>query len=171
MPAGRPTDYTPELAEQILQMIMDGMSMREICRRDDMPARSTIHLWIAKDSASITEDNGKKVSMYDLFSDRYAQACEIRAYEMFDELLEIADDGTNDWMERNGEDAAGWQANGEALQRSRLRVDARKWALSKIVPKTFGDKVEVDNKHTSPDGSMTPTVIERVIVKAKDSSE
>ena len=165
MPAGRPTSYKAEIAERILQMIMDGMSLREICSQPDMPARSTIHLWVAKDQETMREENGKKISDYDLFSDRYAQAMEIRAYEMFDELLEIADDGTNDWMLRNNDGETSYVVNGEAMQRSRLRVDTRKWALSKMIPKRFGDKVEVDN--TSSDGSMTPQIVERVIVNPK----
>lgn len=145
MPPGRPSEYSDEIAEEILTRIMGGESLREVCRSGGMPARSTVHLWVAK---------GKEgEEPYNTFSDRYAKACEIRAYEMFDELMEIADNGSNDWMDRNGE-GEGWQLNGEALQRSRLRVDARKWALSKMIPKTFGDKVEVDN--TSSDGSMTP---------------
>lgn len=154
MGSGRPSKFNKEIADRILALIMDGHSLREICRRPDMPTRSTIHLWVAKDSASMREVNGEKVSDFDLFSDRYANACKIRAYEMFDEMLEIADDGTNDWMIRNGEDGTAYQLNGEALQRSRLRVDTRKWALSKLVPKEFGDKLEVDN--TSSDGSMSP---------------
>ncbi|HRP05296.1 MAG TPA: hypothetical protein PLV87_10330, partial [Opitutaceae bacterium] len=73
---------------------------------------------------------------------------------MADEMMEIADDARNDWMERRGEEDAGWQVNGEHIQRSRLRVDTRKWMLSKALPKLYGEKQEID--HKSSDGSMTP---------------
>ena len=54
------------------------------------------------------------------------------------EIFDISDDGTN---ERNGKDSEGFQLNGEAIQRSKLRVDTRKWALSKLVPKKYGDRL------------------------------
>jgi hypothetical protein len=44
-------------------------------------------------------------------------------------------------MERNDPDNPGWQANGEHLQRSRLRFDARRWLASKIMPKVYGDRI------------------------------
>jgi hypothetical protein len=47
-------------------------------------------------------------------------------YRMEDELLEIADDATNDWIERNDPDNPGWHVNGEHIQRSRVRIDTRK---------------------------------------------
>jgi hypothetical protein len=111
---------------QILERIMAGRSLKQICEAEDTPARSTVHKWMADDPA---------------LSDRYARACEIRAEVVFDELFEIADDARNDWMERRGEDDAGWVANGEHIQRSRLRIDARKWALAKMQPKKYGDKL------------------------------
>ncbi len=60
---------------------------------------------------------------------------------MAEEIVEIADDGRNDWMEvmsKDGE-SIGWRLNGEAVQRSRLRVDARKWLMSKLLPKKYGE--------------------------------
>jgi hypothetical protein len=53
-----------------------------------------------------------------------------------DELLEIADDGSNDWMER---EKGGYELNAEHIQRSRARIDTRKWLLSKMLPKVYGD--------------------------------
>ncbi len=74
----------------------------------------------------------------------------MQADTLFDEALGIADDGTNDWMERLDKDgqAAGWQLNGEHVQRSRLRVDTRKWAAGKLAPKKYGDKLQ----HTGDGG-------------------
>ena len=69
---------------------------------------------------------------------------------MGDEILDIADDASNDWMERLGEDekSRGWRENGEAINRSRLRVDARKWLMSKIMPKKYGDHVSLQHSGT-----------------------
>jgi hypothetical protein len=91
------------------------------------------------------------------FSSQYAQARDTGLDAMADELLEIGDDGSNDWMERHGQDSAGWLANGEHVQRSRLRVDTRKWLLSKMAPKRYGDKLQ----HTGADGEG-PIVIQTV---------
>lgn len=128
---GRPTDYTEELAAHICTELAAGRSLRDVCKSDDMPAESTVRAWAVEDR------NG--------FSAQYTKAREIGYQSMADELLEIADDGRNDWMERRGEEDAGWQANGEHIQRSRLRVDTRKWMLSKVLPKVYGDRQEINH--------------------------
>lgn len=55
-------------------------------------------------------------------------------------MLEIADDASNDWMERTGKDgeSIGWQLNGEHVNRSKLRIDTRKWVMERMAPKRFG---------------------------------
>jgi hypothetical protein len=44
-----------------------------------------------------------------------------------------------------------------------LRVDARKWIASKLLPNKYGERTQID--HSSTDGSMKPTVIELVAKK------
>lgn len=105
--------------------------MRSICRDPDMPALSSVFLWLTKHPA---------------FSEQYAKAREERAEAMFEEMFEIADDGTNDYVEKIRQDGSKDIAyDGEHVQRSRLRVDTRKWALSKMLPKKYGDKMEVEH--------------------------
>jgi len=125
---GRSTEYSEEVASIILARLSDGESARSIARDPAMPVISTIMKWLA--------DNKQ-------FSEQYARACEMRADAVFDELFEIADDGQNDWMERQDKDGEniGWQLNGEHVQRSKLRVDARKWALARMQPKKYGDRI------------------------------
>ena len=78
------------------------------------------------------------------FAAQYARAREVQFLAIADELLEIADDGSNDWMQRTSKDkSGGWELNGEHIQRSRVRIDTRKWILSKMLPKVYGDKAEV----------------------------
>lgn len=103
------------------------MSVREICQSDDMPDRSQIFRWL---------------QTYPEFRDQYALAREEQAETMADELLSIADDGTNDWMERHDKktgECVGWRENGEAVRRSQLRVETRKWVAAKLLPKKYGD--------------------------------
>jgi hypothetical protein len=82
--------------------------------------------------------------------DQYARAREAQADTLFDEILDIADDARNDWMVRRGQDDAGWQANSEHIQRSRLRLDARKWMAGKLQPKKYGEKLELAGDPAAP---------------------
>jgi hypothetical protein len=75
---------------------------------------------------------------------------------MADELIDIADDGRNDWMARPGNATIGYELNGEHVQRSRLRSDTRKWLLSKCLPKVYGDKINAD---VSVDGGVTIKIV------------
>lgn len=133
---GRPSTYTEAKAEEICAKLAEGLSLREICRAEDMPHVSTVFRWI---------------EAYEDFRDRYARAREAQAHNMAEELMEIADDGSNDWMERQRQDGSiETVLNSEHVQRSRLRVDSRKWLLSKMLPKVYGDKVT--QEHTGPGG-------------------
>jgi hypothetical protein len=131
LPAHRPSIYSKELADKICLRICEGESLKRICRDGDMPARSTVHKWLL--------DDDKKY-----FVDKYEFACNVRAENMFDELEEIADDGTNDYIERENRDGGTYETlNSENIQRSRLRIDVRKWYLSKVMPKKYGDKMDL----------------------------
>ena len=54
----------------------------------------------------------------------------------------------------------GWRVNGEHVQRSKLRVDARKWLLSKIAPKQYGEKQAVE--HSGAIGVLTQEQIDAI---------
>lgn len=127
---GRPSKFTQALAAEICGRISEGQSLRAICRDEKMPAASTVFLWLSQNEA---------------FSEQYARARDAQADALFDEILEIADDARNDWMARNGEDAAGWAVNGEHIQRSRLRVDSRKWMAARLAPKKYGERVDLNH--------------------------
>lgn len=59
---------------------------------------------------------------------------------MADELFDIADETSQDTIT----DAEGnARPNSEWITRSRLRVDTRKWYLSKLAPKRYGDRLDV----------------------------
>jgi hypothetical protein len=127
---GRPIEYTQEIGDAICEQIVMGCSIRTICIQEDMPAVSTLYRWLR---------------LVPEFEKQYARAKEDQADALAEELLDIADDGRNDWMEaRNAQgEVIGWKENGEALQRSRLRVDTRKWLASKFKAKKYGDVSQV----------------------------
>ena len=131
----RPSSFTQEKADAICERLSDGESLRSICRDDDQPATTTVLRWL--------RDN-------EPFRIQYAYARDLQADAIFDEMLEIADDGNNDWMEKLSKDgqSVGWVLNGEAVQRSKLRIDSRKWIASKLNPKKYGDKVETQHSGT-----------------------
>ncbi len=127
--------YPPETKDRVCEHIASGKSLREIAKIEGMPSPSAVMSWLREDVA---------------FQQQYARARELQADALFDEIQSIADDATNDWMERNGADELGWQFNGEHVQRSKLRIEARKWMAGKLRPKVYGDKSEV--AVTGPDG-------------------
>lgn len=131
MAAGRPTGYSLKIADEIIKKIENGQSVRFIGQEDDMPAESTIHEWLKKHSE---------------FSEKYVRAKEAYADSVFEEILEIADDSRNDWVERETRRGSFIALNDEAIGRARLRVDARKWMLGKLAPKKYGDKLEIEAK-------------------------
>lgn len=135
MTTGRPSSFTQETADEICERIADGESLRAICSEDGMPDKATVFRWLAVNES---------------FRDQYARARETQADTIFDEILDIADDGHNDWMKRKFGDDERWVENGEVLRRSALRIDARKWMAGKLRPKKYGDKVQ--QEISGPDG-------------------
>lgn len=149
MSGGRPSDYSVEITTAICVRLGLGESLREICRDDEMPDKSTVMRWLASHAE---------------FRDQYASAREAQADYYAEEIIEISDDGTNDWMERQRGDGETEEVeNKDVLARSRLRVDTRKWLMARMAPKKYGDKVT--QEHTGPDGGPVQIQrIERVIV-------
>lgn len=126
--SGRPTLFNKEVADKICQRLMLGESLRKICKDNDMPELSTVIYWL--------QDSEEKKE----FIMQYARAREVQMELMGDDILEIADDGTNDLMIiENGAEIE----NKEVTNRSKLRVETRKWIMSKLAPKKYGDKIDV----------------------------
>lgn len=116
------------LIERILKSItFDCLSLRKACEKEKI-SHGTFLWWCNQD---------KKLA------DQYARAREVRADIMAEEILDIADETNHDTIiDENGNE----KPNSEWINRSKLRVDARKWLLAKMQPKKYGDKIEVDNQ-------------------------
>jgi transposase-like protein len=123
---GRPTNYSPELANRICEEISkSNRGLVSICAQEGMPSRTTVHEWLIK---------------YKDFADKYARAREDQADYLAEEILSIADDGTKDTTQNErGNDIE----DKEWTNRSKLRVEARKWIASKLKPKKYGDKLDL----------------------------
>jgi hypothetical protein len=140
----RPTDYTEEIADAICERIADGESLRTICQSDDMPGRSTVFRWLAA---------------HKTFQDQYARAREEQADALFDEILQIADDGRNDSYT---DDEGNVRTDHDVIARSRLRVDSRKWMAGKLRPKVYGDKIQQEIDATVTTRALPASVDEFV---------
>jgi len=120
-----------EIVSEILERIADGESLNKICSVDGMPSRKSFYEWVSQDA--------------DL-QRRYELALEMRASLYFDEIIEIADDAVADtYTDNEGVE----RTNQEVVARSKLRVDARKWAASKLLPKKYGERLDVTAQNTN----------------------
>lgn len=117
-------DYSQELADAICELVASGNSIRTICSAENMPAMSSIFKWLR---------------MHSIFAEQYARAKEAQVDAMGEELLDIADDTSNDVSGELG------MPNGVAVQRAKLRTDTRKWLMGKLQPKKYGDKVDLNH--------------------------
>jgi hypothetical protein len=130
---GRPTIYSQEVADAICEKIATiPRGLRVICKDEALPSVTTIMRWL--------HDN-------ETFREQYARAKELQADLLVEEMLEIADDDSQDEIFIESEDKDGKGAkrvmNGEFVQRSRVRIDTRKWLAGKLRPKKYGDKLDV----------------------------
>ncbi len=120
--------YTDELGQKIFDRIATtSLSVKNICKELHVNY-STVREWIAN----------KEHPMADL----YTRAKQLQIENLAEEILEIADDETKDMFDTE----MGQQHNPTAVNRSKTRIDSRKWLLSKLDPKKYGDKLEIENK-------------------------
>lgn len=159
---GRPSLFTQEIADEICERIADGDSLRAICRDDNMPRRTTVFRWLDADEQ---------------FRGQYARACEARESELFDQIIEIADTpqiGTKSVSKASGIEIT----EADMIEHRRLQVEARKWALGKMAPKKYGDKMQLTGDGGGPletkstlDVTGLSTAALAEIMKARDAAE
>lgn len=81
MSVGRPSDYTPEIAELICHRISEGESLRAICKDESFPCKTSVFKWLGQ---------------HQEFANQYARAREAQMDAMAEEILDIADEGEPD---------------------------------------------------------------------------
>lgn len=133
---GRPSKYTEELAKQICEVTAtSSKSLKTICEELDLKPRMVLD-WLSSNKE---------------FSHMYARAKEEQADLLAEEIISIADDSSNDTIKIEGRNGKLMDAeNKEWVNRSRLRVDARKWIASKLKPRKYGDKIELSGDKENP---------------------
>lgn len=139
---GRPSKYRSSVAKAICMRMMDGESLRSICERKLYPARRTVLYWLASKEE---------------FLRQYTQAREIQQELLYEECFDIADDGSNDWYMKQGKNGGEYPVvDHEHVNRSRLRIDTRKWAMERMAAKKYGNKNEVVHSGAVNNVNYTP---------------
>lgn len=113
---------------------MQKMSLEQICEDPAMPSLRTVTNWLAHPKLAD-------------FREMYYFARRVQAELLIDEIMTIADDTSRDWKRtynKKGE-PNGWTPDNEAIQRSRVRIDTRKWFAAKMVPKVYGERLDVEH--------------------------
>ena len=147
---GRPSKYTNAIAAEICTRLAAGESLRSICRDTHMPTDTVVQEWVRgepRDGRHPFEDGREDFAVH------YARAKEAGLELMAEEILQIAD------ADYTGPDG---HADNALVQQARLRVDSRRWLLSKLMPKKYGDKVT--QEITGDAGAPLVTRIELVAV-------
>ena len=108
-----------QVFDGILETLAHSSSgLNDICKTNGI-SRETFYAWMREDKS---------------LSDRYARAKELQMDFMADEIIKIADNDSADDTPFTG-------AN--HVNRAKVQIDARKWVMSKLAPKKYGDKVDV----------------------------
>jgi hypothetical protein len=121
---GRPTIKSKAVLDEIYMRLCDGESLRKICRAAHMPARSVVFDWLKKDPD---------------FRRLYELGRSLQLEGLADDIIDIADNGTQDCIERKGPNGTTVvRVDHDRIKRDRLRIDGRKWMVSRLLPKKYG---------------------------------
>ena len=151
----RPEIYDPEIATLICAEISaTSKSLRTICQGENMPSVGTVLKWLREDK--------------DGFLAQYTRAKEDQADFLAEEMLAIADDGSNDTIVTEKGD----YENKEWTSRSKLRVETRKWIASKLKPKKYSERVDIttDGDKLSTGTQLTPDQFAELISQINANS-
>lgn len=136
MGSGRPEIFTQEAADEICEQIATTTrSLRTICEDEFLPSVGTVLKWLRTNETFLAQ---------------YTRAKQEQADMMAEEMLDIADDGSNDFMTIVKGDSSYEIENKEWTSRSKLRIETRKWLASKLKPKKYGDNTKESEETKLP---------------------
>lgn len=122
---GRPKEYNLQTLRKVCTYIIKGYTITDIARKLGIN-RQTIYKW--------KNTNAK-------FSEMYEEAQRIRAEDLMDEMLKIADNTKNDYLTNSDGEVRG---NNTAVQRDKLKVKTRSTLLKWLDPSKYGDQSNID---------------------------
>jgi hypothetical protein len=128
-PFGRPTIYTPELANRICELTaINTCGLSKLCEQyPELPCKETINVWRWHKND---------------FSDQYAKAKMRQAEIMAESFEDVNDELVN--FQYNDRESGATKIDGGIVAQARLLIDTRKWTASKLAPKIYGDKKEIE---------------------------
>jgi hypothetical protein len=126
--------FQQNIADVICDRLANGESLRAICRDEGMPSEATVRAWALDDVCG--------------FAAQYARARELGYDRLAEEILEIADTPKPGKSRVQKADGQVEEREADMIEHRRLQVDSRKWMLSKMLPKRYGDKLELNGDLT-----------------------
>ena len=122
--------YMPDTADLVLDELMAGRTLEDICADPDMPSARSVRRWVRDDREG--------------FAARYREAREVGCQVIGDQMLRIVDDRRNDWITwRRDDGTLARMLDPQRVNRALARVSTRRWLLSRMLPKQFGDRPEL----------------------------
>ena len=109
-----------KISDKVFHLMESGIPCGKSCVKAGIP-KSTFLGWVKPEG---------------ILADRYAQAREDMIHTIAEEVLQISDADPISIVDQHGIS----RYDSAAVQHQRLRVDSRKWLLSKMMPKVYGDK-------------------------------
>lgn len=126
----RQLEYTEEIGSAICERISKGESIVKICSSPDMPNPSSVYKWLAA---------------FPAFAESYAHARERQADYYFEQMVDIATTPfIGETSEYDGDANLVKVTTKDMIEHRRLQIETLKWVSSKLRPKKYGDKLEVD---------------------------
>lgn len=135
--------YSQEIANEICEAISTSSDgIRKLCKKNKhWPSMKTVFKWAIE---------------HPEFGEQYAKAKNRQVHVWGEEIISIADNKSKDYYV---DEKGNVKGNLEHINRSRLRIDTRKWLMCKLLPKVYGDKANDDK------GSIDATLLEKLIDK------
>ena len=138
----------------------EGKSLNSALRLKGTPDKNTFYKWI--DHNKHKEPSQETIDLCQKRFNQYARAVENRSDTLFEELILLAEKRDDcHYLDDNGNK----RIDSAAVQAKRVEIDVKKWALSKMRPKKYGDKIDVTSGNKQID---KPFVVEIVQPKKED---
>ncbi len=124
------TVFSQKITDVICERMACGESLRGICEDPTMPGTSTVMRWLQKHSD---------------FRDQYARAREAQADFYADDIVHLSDQDSVSRRTFVNDDGSVETLTVDMVARTRVQIDARKWFASKIAPKKYGDRTQIEH--------------------------
>lgn len=171
MPAGRPTDYSIEYADEICRRLIKTRSLLKVCAEEGMPWYSTVMIWLSKYPEFNERYTRAREEAYEQYADDIIRYCHElmdgpSRKEVCNRIMEMFESGSIPKREVI-DDLLKQVVTHERVGAARLTIDTLKWTLSKIVSKKYGEKVEVEHKGDVKIEGITRKIVDPLTIDQK----